>query len=212
MKEIWKDIRGYEGLYQVSNMGNVKSLERMVDRRGFPFSIKERILKKSISAKGYLVVNLIRDKKAKLCLVHRLVAITFIPNPDGKLFVDHINCNKFDCKVSNLRWVTAKENSNNPITYKRLADFARSNRKRGGENKLSKKVFRFNLRKKLIKVYPSTLEASIDVGVNRHKIQSCIYGSQMICANSLWGLEPEYKTKSKLRERYLEYFINKHCV
>ena len=107
--EIWKDIRGYEGIYQVSNLGRVKSLEREVMRsNGRITYLKECILKPRIR-KGYLVLNLSLKGKKKTFAVHRLVARAFIPNPENKPTVDHINENKLDNKLSNLRWATQEE-------------------------------------------------------------------------------------------------------
>lgn len=103
--EIWKDIEEYKGLYQVSNLGRVRSI-----RNG-----KEKILK-PFDNHGYLRVQLYKDGVRKKETVHRLVAKTFIPNPENKPYVDHINTIREDNKVENLRWVTHEENINNPLT------------------------------------------------------------------------------------------------
>lgn len=107
--EIWKDIKGYEGKYQVSNMGNVKSLNYR--RTG-----KEKILKLHKNNSGYFMVGLYKDDKYKSFLVHRLVAQAFISNLENKEQIDHINTIKTDNRVENLRWATQKENMNNPLT------------------------------------------------------------------------------------------------
>ena len=115
--EIWKDVQGYEGLYQVSNLGRVKSLGRFVDRlaSGHCWQ-KERILKPNKTKYGYLNVRLCKDSRTKDFKVHRLVALAFIPNPENKPQIDHINADKTNNTVNNLRWVTCKENINNPLT------------------------------------------------------------------------------------------------
>lgn len=117
--EIWKDIQGYEGLYQVSNLGRVKSLGRNVKRPltkiGYVWQ-PEKILKPNKTKYGYLKITLRKNNKSKYFTVHRLVAITFIPNPENKPQIDHINADKTNNSVNNLRWVTCKENINNPLT------------------------------------------------------------------------------------------------
>lgn len=115
VNEIWKPIVGFEDLYEVSNLGNVRSLQ---------FHGKKRVRNMSLSSNrlGYKLVKL-RDWKKGICgsyKVHRLVAIAFIPNPDNKPQVDHIDTNPSNNVVTNLRWTTSLENQNNPITLQRL--------------------------------------------------------------------------------------------
>lgn len=115
--EIWKPVVGYEGFYEVSSFGKVRSLKRT--RKGKCESecgVKERLLKPSKHTKGYLVCGLSKDGKLKYFKVHRLVAEAFLPNPENKEQIDHINTIKTDNCISNLRWVTPKENTNNPLT------------------------------------------------------------------------------------------------
>ena len=106
--EVWKDIKDYEGIYQVSNFGNVKSL-------GNEFSRKERLLKLSPQSKGYLTVVLQKNSTRRMVLVHRLVAHYFIPNIDNKPQVNHINGIKTDNRVENLEWVLHRENLDHAI-------------------------------------------------------------------------------------------------
>lgn len=131
-KEIWKDIKGYEGYYQVSNLGNVKSLERYVphERKTFEF-IRERILKQH--KKRYCFVALSLNGKIKNLTVHRLVAKAFIPNPENKETVNHISGNKHDNRVENLEWLTVEENNNHALI---------NNLKPKGENHGSAKLTR----------------------------------------------------------------------
>ena len=105
--EIWKPIKGYEGFYEVSNMGRVKGK-------------KDLLLKPTINY-GYQIVTLIDENgKYHACRIHQLVAKHFIPNPDNKPYVDHINTNKIDNRHFNLRWVTQKENMNNGKTREKI--------------------------------------------------------------------------------------------
>ena len=112
IKEIWKDITGYEGLYQVSNLGEVKSLERMISNGKGLVKVKERILTQSITNWGYYRVALYKNGVRKYCKVHRLVAEAFIPNPESKEQVNHIDGNKLNNCVDNLEWSTRIENLN----------------------------------------------------------------------------------------------------
>jgi len=110
--EVWKDIKDYEGYYQISNLGRVKSLNRLVNNHsGFKKNIKEKILKNSISKTGYYVVDLKINCIRKTFKVHRLIAIHFIPKIIGKDYVNHINGIKIDNSIINLEWCTISENN-----------------------------------------------------------------------------------------------------
>lgn len=106
-KEIWKEVVGYEGLYEVSNKGNVRSLN--FGRMGIIKNLSFENTKY-----GYKRVILTKNRVHKKMFVHRLVAEAFIPNHENKPCVDHINTDRGNNKVENLQWVTQKENSNNP--------------------------------------------------------------------------------------------------
>ena len=114
MQEIWEDIEGYEGLYQVSNKGRVKSLSRLVVRVGKPnYITKEKILKCSeLKGTGYPSVRLGSNNNFKSMLVHRLVAQAFIPNPNNLPCVNHKDETRNNNDVRNLEWCTQKYNCN----------------------------------------------------------------------------------------------------
>jgi hypothetical protein len=111
MTEEWLDINGFEGYYQVSNLGYVKSLQRVIHHKNGSLSVRERILIRNSGTKGYLTVGLCRDGVHLTKRIHILVALAFIPNPKNKPEVNHKDGNKSNCCASNLEWATTKENS-----------------------------------------------------------------------------------------------------
>lgn len=163
MKEIWKDIKGYEGHYQVSNLGRVKSLARIVvTYHGKKQPINERILKIKIHKQGYLEVNLHSKGKYKTYKVHRLVAIAFIPNPYGLLEINHKDENKSNNMVDNLEWCTSSYNANYGTRNKRSA------------LSKSKKIIQYSLDGILIKEHQSLTAAGSAVNGNAQGVFLCV--------------------------------------
>ncbi len=116
MEEIWKDIEGYEGLYQVSNLGRVKSLGRsFIGKSGRQYLVVEKLRKVSYADNGYLVVGLYRNSRGKTFYVHRLVSSAFLLNSENKGTVNHINGQKDDNRAENLEWATQAENIKHAI-------------------------------------------------------------------------------------------------
>lgn len=105
--EVWKDINEYEGLYQVSNLGRIKSLKRNTAR--------EKIMKPKENRDGYFIVNLCKNGNITTKKIHRLVAENFIPNPENKYSVNHINGIKKDNRIENLEWATASEQAKHAV-------------------------------------------------------------------------------------------------
>lgn len=118
-QEIWKPIKGYENLYEVSSLGNVKSLSRLIKGvkygKEFEYLSNEKLLKQHEDTKGYYRVKLYKDGVSKTMKVHRLVAESFLGDIIDKQ-IDHINTIKSDNRVENLRIVNTKENCNNQLT------------------------------------------------------------------------------------------------
>lgn len=152
--EEWRDIAGYEGLYQVSNLGRVKSLN--YGRTG-----KEKCLKPKYNGFGYLQARLCKNGETNYQYIHRLVLEAFVPNPETKPEVDHINRDRTDNRLENLRWVTSRENKDNGV---------------------SKSILCIETGK----IYPSTMEAERQTGVNRANVISCCRGRYKTAGGYHW--------------------------
>lgn len=115
--ELWKDIDGYEGIYQVSNLGRVKSLDRtLLGKNSIEYKVKGKIRKISCIGKGYQKIQLSKEGNSKNFLIHRLVAQAFIPNPENLPIVNHIDGNKTNNHIGNLEWVSSSKNINHAIS------------------------------------------------------------------------------------------------
>jgi hypothetical protein len=123
MQEIWKPVAGYEGIYEVSNFGRVKSVARTIDHNGFMRFRKERILTPiKRNRQGYMSVNLYSGKhKFTMCSIHRLVGVAFLPNPDNLPYINHKDENPSNNRVDNLEWCTQKYNTNYGTCPARIA-------------------------------------------------------------------------------------------
>ena len=176
MTEVWKDIKGYEGLYQVSDIGRVKSFDRMViDKIGRKYNKKGRILKPKTGPNGYLRVALCDDcGKPKGFYVHRLVCEAFHENPESKPCVNHIDENKTNNVASNLEWCTYKENINYGTRNTRDAKTK------------SKPVGQYTTDGKLIKVWQSTHEVQRQLGFDNSFISAVARGKQKTAYGYVW--------------------------
>ena len=112
MSEEWRDIKGYEGLYQVSNYGRVRSVSRIVTWKNNQLKTYKSRIMKIQQKNGYYTVSLYKDFNSKTIRVHRLVGEAFIPNPDNLPFINHIDENKLNNRVENLEWCTRQYNNN----------------------------------------------------------------------------------------------------
>ena len=182
MKEEWKDIKDYEGLYQVSNWGRILSLN--YHREG-----KAELKNPSEDKDGYLKVNLWKNGKYKTCKVHRLVAETFLPNPENKPCINHkiegdegkkINMVIFNedgsinKEKTSIEWVTREENNNYGSHNERSAK-ARS-----------KPVLQFSLTGEFIREWPSAMEASHQIGIAQPNICNCCRGKLKSTGGFVW--------------------------
>ena len=173
--EEWRDVVGYEGRYQVSSMGRVKSLERKVRHwRGGERIQKERILKPSNDRRGYLLVSLCDGEKRKTFSVHRLVCQAFHENPDNKPQVNHINEIKTDNRACNLEWCTCKQNVNHGTRTERSA------------KSRSKPVGQYTLDGELVKIWPSPCEAGKQIGLSDSHVSKVANGKLKTAYGYIW--------------------------
>lgn len=181
--EVWRDIDGYAGLYQVSSLGRVRSLPRLkVGRMGSKYYYGGKMLTPSMGDK-YLVVLLYDRGRRIMRHVHRLVAETFIPNDDHSLVVNHINEIKTDNRVCNLEWVTQKENINHGTRNLRAANSSRN------RADCSKPVMQFTKTGEFVALYPSISEAARQMNCSVCAILNCIAGRSQSARRYVWKLK-----------------------
>lgn len=172
MKEIWKSIKGYDGVYEVSNFGRVRGLDRYVNYGYSDVLHKGQILKSRCHKNGYYAITL-NNNGRKLKYIHRLVAEAFIPNPNNKKTVNHIDGNKANNCVTNLEWATQSENNLHAVyslNYKR------------------KPVGQYDKDNNLIKEYPSYKIAEKTTGISH--ISDACNGNRKSAGGYIWKWLP----------------------
>ena len=180
--EEWEYI-DEQNYYQVSNLGRVRSLPRLLTHKnGKEVQLKGKILKPYLDRKGYLTITINHKTRP----IHRLVAEHFIPNPNNKPCIDHINTNRVDNRVENLRWCTYKENMGNPITRKALI-------RHNQEISLNRRepIIREDLFGN-IKEYDSITSAKLD-GFNSGNISRCVRGLNSTHKGYKWYYKKDYE-------------------
>lgn len=190
MEEIWKTIEDYPN-YMVSNMGRVKAIKW---HRGE----KEKEMKPYTTYKGYLRLRLTKNGKSKQFQIHRLVAEAFIPNPENKPLIDHINTDRTDNTVwlnedgsvnydkTNLRWVTNKENCNNPIS--------KQNYSKGNKGKTSVPILQFTKDGEFVRKWNSMSDAEQELGIKSRLSEYCSnkYGRKS-AGGYIWRYADDYE-------------------
>lgn len=166
----YKNIKGYNGEYKINEDGDILSFKKN----------KIQKIKPSINKDGYYYVTLYKKGKPKTCRVHKLVALNFIPNPENKPVVDHIDGNKLNNNSKNLRWATVKENHNNPNTYKDIS---------GENNPMKKYIFSNEHKLKLSEhMLNNPINKSKIICLDNNKIYNTIASASRelnICASSI---------------------------
>jgi hypothetical protein len=210
-EEIWKPVFGYENIYEVSNLGNVRTIEHYTKHGRSKMKVLGKLLKKQCDKQNrYLYVSLCKNGKRQKCSVHRLVAQAFIPNPENKRCVDHIDGSRDNNCEYNLRWCSHKENMNFPIAKERLSishkgiiPTEETKRKRyqtwvkNGKplhrplnNKKSKAVEQVDMEGSVVSVFPSMKEVERKLGYSASRICDCCKGKQ----KTSYGYRWRYKT------------------
>lgn len=180
---------GYEGLYQVSSLGRVKSLPKFINtNKNYPsigYMTKEKILKNFTSTNDYLRICLRKDNQSIFYLVHRLVAQAFLPNPNSLPQINHINGIKTDNRIENLEWCTAKENAQHALKNNLKIP------KRGIENKNSKTIYQINKDNDIINVFYGSGEIKRKFNYDTSSILKCCKN----CKNykTAYGYKWKYK-------------------
>ena len=198
MKEIWKDIEEYEGYYQVSNLGRIKSLSReKIMPNGTLCFTKERILSLNKNRNGYMSVSLYKNNKRETFRIHRLVAIAFIPNPNNLTDVNHKDENKENNCVDNLEWCDKSYNNRYGTKIERQSDTR------------SYPIYQYDLKGNLVKEWISTSRASKEGGFNYNCIKLCLYGKNKTHKGYFWSRE---KHENGYFKDKLDTIKNKTCI
>lgn len=166
MQEVWKDVKGYEGLYKISNFGKVKSIAN------------NKYLKVNTTGE-YAYVGLYKNKRKINKKIHRLVAENFIDNPNGYLYVNHKDENKWNNSVNNLEWCTQKYNCN----YK-------NRNKKMSESKCKFKIIQLDLNGKILKIWKNKLELKNNTNYDTHFIGRCCRNECKTAYGYKWEYEP----------------------
>lgn len=204
MKEIWKDIEGYEGLYQVSNFGRIRSIKH------FNY---QKVLKqlKNNARGGYMQITLCKNGNAKMFRVHRLVATAFISNPDNLPQVNHKDENKENNAVDNLEWCTMEYNL-------RYSDVGHRYVSYGLEQieKMKKPTCQYDRYGNFIKEYACIREAERETGISSKGISRCCRGKQPYCGNFVWRYKDEpfdkYNNKGTSERPVAQYDLNGNFI
>ena len=178
--EIWKDYKDYEGLYQASNLGRMRSLDRWVkSKSGSVRLCKGKILKLCTDKYGYLNVGLWKNNKVKTYLVHRIIAETFLPNSDNLPCVNHKDENKLNNNAENLEWCSSSYNINFGTRNEKVAE-------KNTNGKQCKPILQYTLDGKFVREWKSAKQAEREGGFNQSHITHCCIGERKKHHNFIW--------------------------
>jgi len=186
MEEIWKDIyfkdKGkvwdYRGIYQVSNLGNLRSVERKI-KSGFSntefYTKKSKIRHQQLGSQGYKIIRLSKNCATKTKRVHRIIAKIFIPNLQDKPCVNHIDGNKANNNIKNLEWVSYSENNQHAVD--------------NGLRNDNKTTYQYDEEMNLLNEFNSLSEASRKTNIHKGNMGSCARGERKLAGGYIWKYE-----------------------
>lgn len=186
--EIWRDIELWEGIYQISTLGNIKSLSRAVWNGRVNSIVKERIMKRKINEFGYCVVMLQKNRKFKMNKVHRLSGLAFLHNPENKKDINHGDGVRDNNFLYNLEWATRSENKLHGfrIGMTKPTCLGRFGKDHAG----SKPIFKINLNNEIIiERYEALMDASRKCGIDFSQISACALGKRKHAGGYKWKYE-----------------------
>ena len=175
-EEIWKDIKGFENKYQISNLGNLRN------------SNTNNTLKFRKSSRGYLTITIRKKSKVYCYLVHRLVAETFLPNPNNYPQVNHIDGNKSNNIVDNLEWCTASNNQKHAYRIGLHVNDTQKMKRMNEKSKLKikKKVIQYDLNGNIINEFESLKDAEFQTKIKYQYISNCCRGKTKTAGKFIW--------------------------
>lgn len=186
--EEWRDVVGYEGIYSISSFGRIVSNQRVANIKYGVRTVQSKLLSPAIKKSGYSQVILSKGGSHKYALVHQLVAQAFIENPEHKPMVDHIDRNKQNNRVTNLRWCTLSENMNNPLTVEHCKQMNKD--LRFPEHYIPVVALRNNI---LVKQYDS-IKSAVEDGYERSGISNVCAGRGQTHRGLQWMYLSDYKS------------------
>lgn len=185
MREEWRDIKGYEGLYQVSSIGRVKHLAIVKTKGTGNYARNERLCKIRTMKNGYLIVDLYKNNHRKTLLVHRIVAMAFIHNPNNYPCVNHIDSNRGNCNAENLEWCTVSYNHKYSYDTNNRRD--KMNWRHGRENHNARAVLMLDkTTNEVIRRFDCIMDAERELHILNNSICSCLKGRYKTAGGFRW--------------------------
>lgn len=182
-KEIWKDVPGYDGVYQVSSIGRVRSVTRVIKHGDHKRTSYGTILIQYVTVWGYMGIGFYKDRKRKCHPIHRLVAIAFIPNPENKKQVNHKNGIKTDNRIENLEWATPHENISH--AFSNGLSFV----KRGSGNHFAKAIVQYDLKGNFVAKYGCAMDAYRKHGYHSSNLSKACKKKIKTAYGFIWNYE-----------------------